>query len=315
MARRQTSDVSDSLELLLDTICNVFGGIILMAVLVVLQTQTSANRLPDPTPDDAQRGLEARRLRFECDRVRTRLEDLKLHREEVEQTFRLTTSPAGERLAGAAQEFQKAIEETQKRLTADERETAEAARTRVQAETLLKNAERLAKEKREELDKVGDRLQHRAATLPQGIRLPHRRGNAAGIPRYYLIKGNKAYACGNGALARWIGDPYPLEDCLVTPLTNAVTQKPLAEIRPRNDAGFTVPAAGGPGDGFVDSLRGCAPDKHYLVFFVYRDSQSYASFQRLKEAAANLHYRFLSSPKETAGESLTVFPGTYHETD
>jgi len=40
--KRRRNTTEDSLELLLDTMCNMFGGIILMALLVVLQTQMTA---------------------------------------------------------------------------------------------------------------------------------------------------------------------------------------------------------------------------------------------------------------------------------
>ena len=273
MALGRREETSDSLELLLDTICNVFGGIILMAILVVLQTQTSAGRLPDPRPEDVQRGLEARRLRFECDRLRTRLEDLKLHREEVDQTFRLTTSPSGERLANTAQVFQKAIEDARRRLASDERETTDAGRTRIEAETLLRDAERLAKDKQDELARLTDELQRPSSALPQGIRLPHRRGSATGIPRYYVVKGSKAYAFGEGRLPRWQGSPYTLEDCLVTPCADAVGPAIRAEVRPLKDAGFPVPGDGTAQSGLLNSLRSCTAQTHYLVFFVYRDSE------------------------------------------
>lgn len=48
MRRRRSAEQSDSLELLLDTICNTFGGIVFMAILVSLLTTDSARSVVDP---------------------------------------------------------------------------------------------------------------------------------------------------------------------------------------------------------------------------------------------------------------------------
>ncbi len=49
MARK--SSPSDSLELLLDTICNTFGGILFIAILVVILLQMSGEQLAEERPD------------------------------------------------------------------------------------------------------------------------------------------------------------------------------------------------------------------------------------------------------------------------
>ena len=51
--RRRDSEGSDGLELLLDTICNVFGGIVFIAILVALLTSARNSdvrreQLPEP---------------------------------------------------------------------------------------------------------------------------------------------------------------------------------------------------------------------------------------------------------------------------
>lgn len=49
MARRRTEN-ADSLELLLDTICNMFGGIVFISLLVVLMLQTNPSTVPQEEP-------------------------------------------------------------------------------------------------------------------------------------------------------------------------------------------------------------------------------------------------------------------------
>ena len=78
MSRRRSANPSeDSLELLLDTINNVFGAIILMAILVVIQATTTAVRIPKQDPDAEKRALSGKELEFEVKRLTHELAGLK----------------------------------------------------------------------------------------------------------------------------------------------------------------------------------------------------------------------------------------------
>jgi hypothetical protein len=60
--RKLTISTGDSLDLLLDTLCNVFGGIILLACLIALFPSQSGNPFPARQPTEAQGLLLERRL-------------------------------------------------------------------------------------------------------------------------------------------------------------------------------------------------------------------------------------------------------------
>ena len=60
--RRRSASPTDSLELLLDTISNVFGAIILMAILVVISAQSTVIRIPKKTSPSV---VEQRQLKFD----------------------------------------------------------------------------------------------------------------------------------------------------------------------------------------------------------------------------------------------------------
>lgn len=311
MPAHRERPASDSTELLLDTICNVFGGIILMAILVVLLTQSSAGRIPDPTPEAVDRALEAQRLRFEIERLRQRLVDLEHHRAEIERTFLATTSPTGERLANAVQDFRKALGDARERLAASQRSMAEARRDHLETEKEVRTATTRVAEKRSELRRLEATFENAQTLQRKDVRLPHRSGSAPGIPRYYVIKGGDVYRFGQGPLPRWEGPAYRVEDCWVTPVAGIAE----AQVRPVQGAGMRIPTGRRGQQPFLATLNGCRPGTHYVFFFVFADSESFASFQRLKEIVADRRFRYTCSPTAPGADAIRIVPTSYHETE
>jgi len=91
--RASTSDVS-SLDLLLDTICNMFGGILLMAILVVVLTQTSASHFSAREQEYVPETLDARALRQEVLSLENAVVDLKSRAMRVHADYEARVSPA-----------------------------------------------------------------------------------------------------------------------------------------------------------------------------------------------------------------------------
>lgn len=75
--RDRTKTGSDSLDMLLDTICNTFGGILFVAILVVLMIRSSATVVDLDTPIDATPD-EIESLRLELKRQQSELESLEM---------------------------------------------------------------------------------------------------------------------------------------------------------------------------------------------------------------------------------------------
>jgi len=308
MADRRAKSGGDSLDLLLDTICNVFGGIILMAILVVLQTQTSAGRIPEPKAEDVERSLKAQRLRFECERLGGRLTVLSQHRDEIAQTFRATTSPTGERLAGAQEEFRKAIEEAHHRVAAAEAAAGTGRKNLAATDDTLRTVERALQEKQSEVAALEQELRYSQTAIPRQVRLPHRRGMALEGARYYVVKGSRAYALGQ---FDWFGGEHRAGDCIMSP----VAFGQAAMVTPVEGAGCAVGRGDGGAKAFMASLARYPPTEVYIVFFVYDDSGSFTSFQTLKDAAAGKGYRYAAEPVIPESGSFVVVPTSGHETE
>jgi len=308
MARRRSDIGSDSLDLLLDTICNVFGGIILMAILVVLQTQTSAGRIPEPKREDVQRTLEARRLRFECERLQARATNLSQHCKGIDRTFEATTSPTGERLADAQSEFRKAIEEAQRRVRVAEAETASGRKEHAETEDLLRTAERGLKGRQAEVRSLEEELSRSQVSFVHQVRLPHRRGMSTGTACYYAVKGSRAYALGG---FDWYGGQQRVGHCMIVP--SALAR--VAKVTPIEGSGYPVLSGASGADAFMASLASRPADRHYVVFFVYNDSESFAAFQTLKDAVVSACYRYLADPVVPDAGAFTVVSVTGHQTE
>jgi len=310
MARRSDFG-ADSLDLLLDTICNVFGGIILMAILVVLQTQTSAGRIPEPTTEDVDRSLEAQRLRFECERLGGRLTVLSQHRDEIAQTFQATTSPTGERLAGAQEEFRKAIEEASRRARATKLDVLATHKEMAKSEDVLRTADQTLREKQAEVESVEDELRQAQAPPSRQVRLPHQRGMVVGEAKYFMILGGRAYYVGYRhrghhhlhVEGRDIAEPFP-----------AIYEQEV-RIVPRVGGGFAVPERTTPGDALDSLLGSFQPANDYFVFFVCNDNPSFAAFQRFKAAVVANRFHHVVFPKIAAGGTITVQPWLLHEAE
>ena len=84
MKRRR--DQTDSLELFLDTICNTFGGIIFLAILVAILSQTRGMMNQDnPDADHALTPAEVRQLKQRLADAQSRVERLSLASEGFSQ--------------------------------------------------------------------------------------------------------------------------------------------------------------------------------------------------------------------------------------
>jgi len=315
MASHRTNLASDSLELLLDTICNVFGGIILMAILVVLLTQTSADQVPDPTAEELETAFRFQQLRLQQKELRQRLAELNNHRRRLQETLWTTTPEPAERLADAYDQFQKAIRKASERLEEAKQAMTESRSQHGRLSDYLRRTEKRLQEKRREVEHLQEQLNHLEKVASRNVRLPHRRGAVQGEAKYFIIKGQKAYYVG----FRHRGHHHlHLENIdIVSPIEGIYEQQ--VHLIPRPSGGVTVPEN-------LDAawlfglIQHCGannfdPIEAYFVFFVWNDSESYATFQRLKNAVLAQGYSYCVFPKTPSRGGIRVEPSRLHESE
>ena len=289
MARKLRESEGDSLELLLDTICNVFGGIILMAILVILQTQTAAGRVSKLDPADVEDRLEVRRLRFQCDRLNMQIEQLHRRNRILDDSYRAKTSPNVEKLMSRREEFFEAIDLADGAIETIRADRSDADRLVAELERELDNADREAERGRGEAERLARQIRDAVKRLRKKVRLPQRHRPTAVTQVSFLVKGTRAYRLREDCSAKSVG----LRGQLYTP---------------KEGAGFELPRKGGVPAGFARELRRFNPRRHFISFWVCGTSISFASFQELRAAAVGKGYEYSVYAYDPA-KGLTLYPG------
>lgn len=297
--RRKTPH--DSLYLLLDTLCNAFGGIILLAVLVVLLT--SKEKAQDAKASESQEMVERR---------------LALAQKELEQTLQLSAvlrARAGsgkEQMALLAErkDLQNEIQQTRE-ATADTAKEVVTANAADPAERLkFLNAELAAAQARkltatnglaaadedikrlqERIAEMEEQIQAKVQDLERPLRLPKEYDTASEVV-YVIIRYGKVYPCRNADMSRNETDIH----WTITPITDTAEPIPTAGMDPVTDR-----------VALANYFHGLAGNGVYVVFCTFDDS--FPSFMRAKGTAlANgLAYGWHPYREEDAPVTFSIF--------
>lgn len=176
MARRRSS-ADSSLELLLDTICNTFGGVLFLAMLVSLML-TQTRRKTDASPADPAPAVSA----AELVRLETRADDATRTVEALEAQVRQARRVAGDLAVPDADAQLAAMEAAELRATEAEARRAEllatlaaeqAASARAQAarSTDEREQRRLAAEAERARQRLADAVDERERLVASGVRV------------------------------------------------------------------------------------------------------------------------------------------------
>ena len=298
--RRQRHNTSDSLELLLDTICNIFGGIILMAILIVIQTQVTAGRLPQPTAQDDERALQSRKILFECDRLQQKINDMEKQKEHLTNSYQSSTTPITAQILEGRRKFSEAIKKAIDEEKRIRDELNQARQILGKSDLSTQEIESKCDAIRKEIDKMKQQLENVKGEPSKQIRLPHHHHVIRNGYRYYVIKGNRACFLDK---VRY-GSAFKSGHCRVNPMGNIFSQS--ARITPIENEGYPVHENSEPTE-FIKSLDRYGPSTHSVTFFVYGDSESFATFQKLKHTILEKGYLYHVSAYEP-DEGLIVSP-------
>lgn len=214
--RRFRAKHSDSLDLLLDTICNAFGGIVLIAILITLLTRDARERLDSQATQQDRELIERQIASLQRD-----IDEAKKYLKR--QAGDVSVDPAlTERLRDAKIKLATAKGENDQAWKAWKQAAAKASGDDPEADQALGDkvaaASRLAKVKTEQaalVDKV-ERLRHRLQTLKkersnvvtskaESLRLP-KEGSMSGAPTYFILRYNEIYPVYLASGSGWIGN-------------------------------------------------------------------------------------------------------------
>ena len=285
--RRRRRGNSDSLGLLLDAICNTFGVVLLIAIVIAIMVQTSTSTV---AKTDAPAQNAKRKLKKEINRLENDIKRKEAVKKNSEAMAKILEGPedAGivsthQRLAGRLQETQERISELESQTESVNDEVSEILNTVNRDKQIITTLE-------EELDAIEQKIQlvSESATSTRSADLPQLRDNQGSLPLIFILRYGKLY--------RWhkvtASGKYSLNTDDFTIVgrggydTLKTEPKPWAGIN-LSDSGWETR--------LTTILNRYENTKFNLSFVVYKDS--YPEFQQVKKLAVGKGYSYNLMPK------------------
>lgn len=281
MRRKLHSGSQDSLDLLLDTLCNLFGGIVLIACLLAIVTRQSSDTSPVTLPETAV-------LEKKLASARAELTGLEKLREELQQarspalddllTQRDSLQAAVSRLRSEKETREKMNSDTARKIVSDAEKEREALKEQLTLERLrLENANKESSLASAAKKAAEDELHERVLELE--------RANQAMVEKLRFPRERDTPKAPSPIIVRF-GQVHPVE-------TKERNTHPSVEAVPGADGNRTITPIKGQGlDPKKDAavLRSLLPvlsrGGHYLTIYVYPDS--FDTFRELKQLVLDL---------------------------
>ena len=282
MRRRNDGDIS-SFDLLLDTMCNTFGGIVFIALLLsILMGSTTRNAAKPaqeegPSLSEVEALAEESRLLGEC--------------AQLEKTINaLTPVSAAEVNAGplSAQSLA-ALQSTNALLAAKQDQLSETQRVLEREisklEESAKNASVTARDLQEQTQHLREDLREQRANSTQKVRLPRIRPRPGLQACFFAIAGGKFY-CVSDATRAYAYDKrgYDQQDVEIESGEGQV----VAEIK--KGAGQPIQAGCENVGKLAMALQNCDKNNELIIFSVRRDS--FAEFNYVKQLFVSREFSY-----------------------
>ncbi len=287
MIRRRRPPES-SLELLLDTICNTFGGVLFLAILVSVLLQMTA-RVESRQLPTAQKEAELRRLQRQHHETMARLQSLRIAAAEQRRLReRLDDANALRQLAKIEEleQYREGLANERHRIVSQ----AGSLQTKVNRDTSALNA--LANDlaaKIAEVAKLEETLADEVAKRTEATRLPTLQ-NTTKLERTLCLRYGKLYQ-----LAAADGSYNTTHFEVVQDLTGT-------SVSPKPSGGFVVKADGTSQDMIKAAIASVDATDTYLAVFVWSDS--FHEFRELKKVMVDAKFEYRLEPVPNGVDSL-----------
>ena len=269
---RRYGDTSDNEHMMLDTVCNVFGAIVLMGVLVVVSTHAGAARVQEHEEEAALSRLDARSLRLEINGIQATIDELQNQLDEYTRLYEETVPSDVATLSNVREDLNKRLREAQRKLNDLEKrgrslqeELDVATDLTATVEDDIADTERLITELEQGRS---DAPSHK----PRNVRLPWGHRSTAGSQQHFVVIERRVYPV----------DGVNCRNVRSTALTGTFV--------PVNGRGFPV-TRGGANIAFARSLKGSGRTS-YIVFWFHATNAAFESVQTLRKIVAEKGYEF-----------------------
>jgi len=271
--------------MMLDTVCNVFGAVVLMGVLVVVHTPAGAARFRELAEETALKEIDAREIQLEIDQLQAEIDQLATDVSEYQARYAQTVTPDKAALA-------ERYEEKVAILASIERQLKRANSELASAEDRLQEVEEDIVDHKEDLDQIDqqirsavaqadtaekqvERLIRQAKRRPDvqdQIRLPWTHKSTAPIQINFVILDDRVY-------------PVDGYHCREVPPNG-----PEGKYVTVTGRGFPV-IAGAANRSFLQHLKGNGRT-HYVTFWLHATEESFKTVQILRRIVASRRYEF-----------------------
>ena len=190
MARRISAETKESsLELLLDTICNTFGGVLFIAILVIVLVNMSSRQINKiPQQSRAQQDLELLQLQQDLEQARSQLETLNETASRMESIKAQFTNQESIALAQKLHESELNFSQTVISNTRRGEDTAEMQQKINQINEQLEQQSQELRDLRKELENLSVKLKGVVAKNSRESRLPTAQKQVGTPDAYFILK-------------------------------------------------------------------------------------------------------------------------------
>lgn len=290
--RRHVDDEIGSLEFLLDTMCNTFGGVVFIAVLLSIIMRSTGK-----SPADEQAALDQRQVHELRGQELTRLQRMVANLDDLAQMKPATAAPVDISKARSTAELAEMQNQNQTQMLRLREELLAAATLQrelmVASTELVKDREEMAKTKRN-ADNVAREQAALKAERKRVFRLPMVHTISAKRTVFIAFKDRKFYAISN-MTARW-PSRRGYDEQEVTPVPLVSGDGESVALRP--EGGQTRIGLGAENVGKLRlALANLDPANEYIAFAVASDSFMEFNYVKRLFIAKGFNYMWLPLPK------------------
>lgn len=274
MKRKSTDQSVGSLELLLDTICNTFGGILLISLLVALLLNATSRKLSDETASPESRAALLQ-TEIERDRLARQLKEL---RAAVESREKVVGELLPEELIAEADKFHEAELHHAELVSRKSDDIGGASRAQKQLNEIIQGKAELhskLEQKRREAASASKLLDQQVAARSQDVSIPRIR-MATTSPRAYFMTQKRIFG------------PWPSRQFAAGNSDEFIEESRGTErvLLPKPGAGISIPTNEVTLQQIKERFGNVDPQDEHVRIFVWPDS--YAEFEPVRRAVNEL---------------------------
>lgn len=276
--------VDDSLDLLLDTICNTFGGIVFISILVVILANSASESVGSSAPPDAEtrRLIDNRRRLAESS---ARLDALRRAARQVEDLKDRFSDPESVSLLADMTTMQSATDQLHQKRDSDLDNLADSQILMNETAQELERLRSTIAATRQTLNSAKKQLEQEVAIRSRTSKLPRAESTTKKQMSFFLKEGRLcAFASidASGNVRR----------------NETESRVEVADGKqfaiPIVSSGLSVDPSGGNTDAIAAKFDGFDKDRHFLAIVVWEDS--FEHFEAVKDTIVRLGFKYQLMP-------------------